>query len=325
MLIRKVCLFLFTVLVIGFSSFHADAEADADDGFSFAPEYSETTFENFVKLYWALSKLSLENDLHVDTFLRINECEIYRDYINNELAWSEVRESGRSLIKKEIDSYPIRFNIVIPMYLSEYDQNKNIFEIMEGHEINDKSMFLIQPTNNKLPCGLNTSDLKRYGYPVEFIMMLPEKLTIREFPMSEVLASSFIRMKSSNLGNQANYIKGERLYKTRNVYLSLKVRIYSLRSAEGLGRDSDDRLYALAALEKIELFADRAQTVQLYAHDVRARQAEKTAEEIFMERWVQAQKLRDEEVRKRMEKIKANDRNDEVGAVGAEAAAAAQQ
>ena len=108
--------------------------------------YEELTMDKLSQLYWAMSAemLDIDDDSDIDHFLRINECDIYRDYSHNEFEWKGVREAGRDFIRKNIDEFPVRFVIMQPILLSDYEFEKEGFNVQEDYKIDNVKRFVVR-------------------------------------------------------------------------------------------------------------------------------------------------------------------------------------
>ena len=88
-------------------------------------QYLPTTLENLAKLYWAVGKFTVDDDVAVDNYLRITECPIVLQYFHNDFEWQKIREATRQNLLSHMAGFPRHFEIVEEISLGDYDQGES--------------------------------------------------------------------------------------------------------------------------------------------------------------------------------------------------------
>lgn len=152
--------------------------------------YQKATMQNFSKLYWALGMMDPDIDEHIDNYMAINECDIYKDYKFNEFEWKTIRDSARKMLMKEMPLFPTRYGIMQEIKLTDYDIKRGGFYINKKHDIESSRRFEVHAadTYDKI-CGF-----KRIipHYPKGIILELNRPLEVKFIPVHETVARAYI-------------------------------------------------------------------------------------------------------------------------------------
>jgi hypothetical protein len=273
--------------------------------------YEKPSYAKFSQLYWALDKFDAQDNRVIDNFMRINECEIYTNYINNEFEWNSIRDSGRQYILSNVEEFSTRFEIEQPLRLSEYDFTQQTFEIWDPYKVDGIKLFeILSPEFDQGVCGLRR-EYEVPQYPKGIILELPRPVSLLSIKMSPKVARSFVKMKGST-GARAK--DKEEIYKARDAYLVMKIKFFSLKGDQPDSEDGRMRTKALAALESLEVYADRKRKVLLYSEVFRQRTGRTTAQDTMRARFEKRKAKREAE--------KAKKAAEEAAAKAAEEAAA---
>jgi hypothetical protein len=243
--------------------------------------------------------------------MRINECEIYTNYINDQFEWQDIRESGRKYILSNVNEFSTRFEIEQPLRLSEYDFTQKTFEVWDPYKVDGIKLFeILSPEFDEDVCGVRREHVIE-GYPKGIILELPRPVSLTHIKMSPELARAFVKMKG---GTGSGVKDKELLYKARDAYLVMKIKFFSLKGDEPDRNDGRMRTRALAALESLEVYADRKRKFLLYSEVFRKREGRTTAEDNMRARFEKRKAKREAE--------KAKKEAEEAAAKAAEEAAA---
>lgn len=233
--------------------------------------YETPTMEKLSQLYWALDMLDINNDRYIDNFLMLNECDIYKDYINHEFKWKKIREDARDFIRNNKSGFSLRFEVVQPLRLGEYDFEKQSFDIIDKYKIKGVGRFEVyaEDVYDSL-CG-SRSDGKIEGYPRALIVEFSRPVQLESIPVSPEKADKYIseklnRFKDLSESRQMTYD----LYDYRKAYLVMKIKIFAnrgeIKAAQGL-QFAD----MFAVLEGIDVYADYNRENLLYSENYRQR------------------------------------------------------
>lgn len=242
--------------------------------------YERPTLQKFSQLFWALSKMDLNKNQDVDFFLMINECDIYKDYFHNEFEWQTIRQSSKDFLSQNRATFPLRYEIMQPLKLGEYNTKTEKFDILSDFQIKNARRFEIMATNY-------TEDICNYGdrpgaeipgYPRGLLIELTRPIMMTALPVDPVTARAFIENEVKAFKNlQAQYQNMTNLYLARDAYLVMKVKFFAYRD-QIQSRDSGYQLAeVLGILEGIEVYADRKKKKLLYVEDYRRKPKVKKA------------------------------------------------
>lgn len=275
MLFLKICLALVLIVAPGVARAADESEGSTLSSYT----YEEPTMANFSRLYWGLDRLSLENDVHVDNYVLINECEIYRDYYHNEFEWKTIREAAREQISKAKHNFPLRFSFVQPLNLAEYDFKKGGFHVLDEHVIRGARRFEMMATDSDgVICG-KSRDIE--AYPRGLLLQLSRPLILDFVPTSPDQAEKFIDRTGRVFKTyEVNQQTEENLYESRRAYLVLKVKVFSYQ--EDVRKGTPYTLAGfLAVLEELDVYGDANLKELLYKKSFRRRRkASKLEEEL---------------------------------------------
>jgi hypothetical protein len=269
----QVCMFLCIPLI----ALAQDSPALKD-----APQkgaYVAPTMKNFSRLYWALSMMDPANDAHIDNFILINECDIYKDYFSHEFEWKDVRESTRREIQEKSKNFPLRFKLVQALKLGNYDLESQQFEIDSDYQIKATRRLQVKAKDGftKICETQNSKEIK--GYPRALALELSRPLDLRFVPVVSDKANEYISKTQEGFRNlREEYQTKQNVFLHRDAYLVMKVKMFS---SAGSPVQFEGFLHApvMGVLEKIEIYADPELTDLLYENTYRRRRG-RTAEEI---------------------------------------------
>ena len=242
--------------------------ADAQPESPFAgQDYSASNMENFSKLYWGMNMLDINNDVHIDNYMLINECDIYTDYFHHEFEWRSVRESARQYIMDNVGQFPVHFEFMQPLKLGEYDFEAGSFAVLKDYQILDMRRFEVvaPPAELRSICGRKRS---LEGYPKALVLDFNRPLRLTDVAVEEGLASRFI---TGNLGGirqmGERFQTRERVHNARDAYIVYKAKIVGFKDVDLGGKY--DRAQFIAIVDGYEIYADQYRRVLLSAQDFR--------------------------------------------------------
>jgi hypothetical protein len=239
--------------------------------------YEEPSMEKFSQLYWTLNLLQLENDTHIDNFMMINECDIYKNYYQHEFEWKKVREATREYIKKNKKNFPLRFQFVQPLRLGAYNIEKQEFDIVEDYRINGTRLFEVvglEPTED-----VCDSNKPIEGYPRAIAVELSRPFSLTHLPMPMAEANDYIS-KKLELFRAIGKLREtqENVYQARDAYLVMKVKIFV---AQGETRTQEGFMLpnTLAVLERVDIYSDPDLKELMYTENFRKRKKKSEMEQ----------------------------------------------
>jgi hypothetical protein len=283
---RFFAVFLATILLMSGFSFFASAQDTSvdpetykgvetqelnkfasEDDLEIKDGYGIPTFKNLSKLYWALAMFDLGDDVAIDNYLMINECDLYRKYFSSDFEFESLRAATKETIVKNMASFPVKFEIMIPVGLDRYDTGTEKFKLdPRSHFIGSKRLEVYVNDVGAYVCGKNRSDIP--GYPKNFILSLSRPFTLTEVPVAPELAQFYIE-ESQRLAQKYTYRYSISKH-GRVAYIRLKVTLNQFR---GYSKKTGQAPMAdiFGTIDGFDLYADRDKTLLLYSQAAEAK------------------------------------------------------
>lgn len=219
--------------------------------------YTSVTYDNLARTLWAMNAHALDDDLMVDNFLRITECNLYGKFYMNEFEWEKIREATRKYLMKYKEEFPRRYEYIQPLFLDRYDTTLKGFALM-------KDSAFYQSTRIEIADGVYhrskcASEAIRHvqGYPDSVVLT-----TRRPFKLT------FIRVNEALAKEYLSFVKGR--YNDprqgRPAFMRIRIRLDQhlpdLYISQGVYSNYG------GVIETIEIFADRDLMFKLYEQAV---------------------------------------------------------
>jgi len=237
-------------------------------------KYHIANLANFAKTYWRFSKFDYGDDKAVDNFMKIAECNLYREYYHNEFEWRGIREATRGFLKENKKKFPDRYEFIQPISLGEYDFKEKKFNIALEHVLNGvKSFEISAQSQNSETCGSNKPI---EGYPRLMALELSRPVIFNELPVEPDIAQEMIADKMNHYENLKGSQKTrERYLASREVYFDAKVKMFAHKPGPFKNAYRQEVAKMLGILERIEVYEDIARTNLLYQKDFRRKKKKK--------------------------------------------------
>lgn len=230
--------------------------------------YVDPTYPNLAHLYWALSILDLNQNILIDNFMAITECNMYKSYYNNDIEWKEIREATRAYLRNNYKVFPTHFKITIPLFLGRYNAEEEYFEVDKDASIIDSVRNIETVYNTKpLTCGISRN---LEGYPKNLVLYLNRPFSLSRLPVEKELARLFLD-EVSHKGAQKVLSSSGRLLgagdSVRTAYLQFMFRVHSYKgNINTVGGQTKAVVYA--QIDHIKVFADYEGEKLLYQKDM---------------------------------------------------------
>lgn len=230
-------------------------------------KYVDPTYSNLAKLYWGLGILDINNSKLVDNFLAITECNMYLQYINNDLEWQDVRQATRDYLRKNYKLFPTSFRITIPLYLGRYNADEEFFEVnMERSAINAVRNIETVYYTKQITCG-QTGDLD--GYPRNLVLYLNRPFSLPEVPVERELARLYL--DDSNAANPKRMMDANRKARAedseRMAFMELMFRVHSFKE-NIMTMGGFNKAVVYAEIDYIRVYADYEKHKLLFEKDM---------------------------------------------------------
>ena len=214
-------------------------------------QYLVPSVENLSKLYWKKNTLDIENNEAVDNFLKINECEIYEEYYEDDFEWKRVRDAAKKMLNQNKADFPDKFKFILPVDLGRYDLEKKGFPLVSETAFVDlRRVEMGGGDNQKDICG-TTLDIDYY--PRNIVLALSNPFNFDFLQIDEHVAQAFIIRRKYEKAETGNELR-LRHYK-RPVFARLRVHLTSYQG-QTRGRDNNSLAVMFGRIEGIDFFED---------------------------------------------------------------------
>lgn len=217
------------------------------------PSYVPANLENLMKVYANIGVLDTANPAHLDQYLAVTECSLYKEFRSNEFEWAKIRIASQESLNKHKDTFSKRFEFVQPIYLNEFDFAKGGFPLIDRSAIPNVSK--IQITNNAFSYNECLS-LKNYDattMPINAALSMDRPFSFGLVPSDQQTAQKYVDyLKANNINTRDG----------RPAYLKFRVKIDRL--LEKTGESDASMAIFYGQLENISVYGDRDQMIKLY-------------------------------------------------------------
>ncbi|MCB1839372.1 MAG: DUF4852 domain-containing protein [Alphaproteobacteria bacterium] len=219
--------------------------------------YEKPTMKALSHLYFAINYADVDNDLHIDNYLRINECSLFRRFISSEFEMKEIREATRKFINSNRSQFPTRFELTQEIKLLDYDMERRAFKIDPQYQIQAIRRFELFTTDgfNKQKCGASVKELD--GFPFGIILEVSRPFTFTYVPVDVNTALAYIDEKnkifqkfSEKKKNKAN------MFELRKAYITIYAKVFAFRKLVPSMQSGYLLLQTLAVMEGFDVYAD---------------------------------------------------------------------
>jgi len=171
----------------------------------YGDQYAPGTLENISQLYWAMGVFNTEDIKAIDTFLTINECEIFQNYYHNDFEWSKIRSVTQEMIKAKREDFPKKFKFIIPVSVGRYDHERGGFPLLDNTGFINNYRVELSSGFDEV-CGMRVN---RMDNPYEIMLILEDPLNYNFIELDEHAAQAYILRKQ--------YLLNKRLQKYRQM------------------------------------------------------------------------------------------------------------
>lgn len=220
-------------------------------------DYVSITYDNLARTLWAMNVHALDDDLMVDNFLRITECNLYNKFFMNEFEWEKIRDATRKYLMKYKEDFPRRYEYIQPLYLDRYDFALKGFELM-------KDSAFIQSTRLEMAANVYYKS-KCGGEAIRHVQGYPDSVVLttrRPFKLS------FIRVNEALAKEYLAFVKGRYNDPKRGRPAFMRIRVRLDQHLPDLQISQGTYSNYGGVIETIEVFADRDLMFKLYEQAV---------------------------------------------------------
>lgn len=161
----------------------------------FTQPYMHLAYKNIARSIWALNGYALTDDIMIDSFVKVTECNLFKRFYEDEFEWRKIREATRAYLSKYKVSFPVRYEYVQPIFFDRYDFS------LKGFALTDKSLYSVTTRfeiknsldNFEDDCNENSTAIVP-GYPFNVILTTRQPFSLSFVRVNEDLAKEYIRM-----------------------------------------------------------------------------------------------------------------------------------
>lgn len=250
---------MLTASGIGVRAFAEDKEMakPEDEGDGYLP----TTFKNLSRLYWGLGRFAPDDIDAVNRYLLINECELYQQYYYNDFEWSKILETTRDFLKQNSNKFPVRYEIMVPIFLGRYDMGKEEFELHDKSKVLGVRKIDVVVNGMRKVCDAGGNIP---GYPRDIIVILSHPLFLSKIHVGRELAQLYLEETSRAFSALPANL--QMMGYERTAYLRLKVRLQQYKDTVTVNA-RDVRAVIFGQVEGVEVYADDSKEKLLYRED----------------------------------------------------------
>ena len=269
--------------------------------------YERPTMKRLSQLYWAAGKFEPTDDLALDHFLMINECDLYREYSKNEFEWTGIRESAREFVQVNRNNFPTHFELLQPIRLGEYDVEEGQFHVAPEFQIEGVRRFevLAEDLYSDV-CDVRYGE-QIEGYPKGLHVEMSRPFSLTSFEIQPELARIYIESINKKIKDKGmNVTTKQELYDARNAYLVMRLRIISYKEDKRVNEYYLSSMLGL--LESYTIYGDKERDLILFEENFK-RKRKLSQAEIEMKNRYQARLKKQMEEKRRKEKMEENIRD----------------
>lgn len=229
--------------------------------------YIKPTYERLSQLYWALAMLDLKDDQAIDGYLKLHECDLYKQFYARDFELNELRKVARESIEHNLDSFPTKFEIFMPVGLERYDIANKEFQISDGSQfVESKKLEVSRNELSRRICG--ESDIPQY--PRNFILYFNRPFSLKAIPMSPGTAQEIIDFadeENKKLGKGKNVEFKHYSSMGRIVFLRLKVTLSQYKEMQDNYSDLSVPVI-FATIDGYQIYFDQERTHLIYDQEI---------------------------------------------------------
>lgn len=222
---------------------------------------SLVSYKDIEDIAWIMGVRSLSSDDDIDNFLKINECDMYKEFYSNEFEWRNIREIAKDSISIKLNKIPKTLEYVQPIYVKQYDFKRKGFPLDKDYKFAGSSRFHISPDDIKdLKC---TKYIKFLDYPSDIVLFSKRPVYLTFIPLDIETAKEFTENVPATLNDDDEYIRP--MYIKMNVaFIKYKRKFFNLSA----GRMVNEYF---GTVNGYEIFLDKYLTRSILKKDLRSK------------------------------------------------------
>lgn len=232
----------------------------------FAGKYNSATLQNLSKLYWRLGAFDFEDVTAVANYLKINDCKIYTEYLNDDMEWAKIIETMQDHLRKTHQSFPLNYQFILQLHFGTYDPVRGGFPIVDNTGFVDAKRVEVNSLDRYRKICFDERDVQRI-YPTSAVILLPDPFTLDFIKMDEHVAQAYILRKKSEYSRLSEEARVNQYERT--AFLRLRVS-FSQYNGNVKGQDNETMAILYGKIDGYEVFEDVGQQRLMQSVDLRA-------------------------------------------------------
>jgi len=231
---------------------------------NYAGKYNDSKIDNLARLYWRLGAFDLQDNEAIGNYIKITDCEVYTDYVHDDMEWTEILNKMRDHLKAKKDTFPLNFQFVVELHLGRYDPEHGGFPVTDKTGFKDAKRIEVESMDSTKEVCFDNNAIK--DYPKGIFLLLPKPFTLDFVKMDEHVAQAYILRKKQEYSRLDESVRVSRY--ERDAYLRLRV---TFNQYDGNLKASDGTLMAIlyGNIDGYDIFEDATQKRVMVSVDLK--------------------------------------------------------
>lgn len=221
---------------------------------NYAGKYNVATLENLSGLYWRLGAFDFADNLAIGNYIKINECKVFTDYVNDDMEWTKIVDTMRAHLQKSRDTFPLNFQFIIEVNLGRYDPARGGFPLVNNTGFTEATRISVSSIDNRRAICFDERPIE--DYPRSVLILLPQPLTLDFIKLDEHVAQAYILRKKAEYNKMEESVRVKRY--ERNAFLRLRV-TFTQYHGNIRGEQNSVQSILYGNIDGYELFEDSTQ------------------------------------------------------------------
>lgn len=244
---------------------------------NYAGQYNTATLENLSKMYWRLGAFDMQDDLAIGNYVKITDCKIYTNFVNDDLEWSKIVNTVRAQLEQTRGAFPLNFQFLIELHLGRYDPDLGGFPLTDKTGFSEAKRIEVDSIDARKEICYDPKAI--LDYPKSIFILLPTPFTLDFIKLDEHVAQAYILRKKSEYSRLPEELRVKRY--ERDAYLRLRV---SFSQYNGNLQGPEKALMGIlfGTIDGYEIFEDSTEKRLMLSVDLSQNQSSSLAPSFMM-------------------------------------------
>lgn len=231
---------------------------------AYAGQYNTATLENLSKMYWRLGAFDMQDDQAISNYIKITDCKIFTNFVNDDLEWAEIVKTVRSELAKSKTAFPLNFQFLIELNLGRYDPEQGGFPLVNKTAFTDAKRIEVNSIDARQEICYDPKAID--DYPRSIFILLPKPFSLNFIKLDEHVAQAYILRKKSEYSKLPEDVRVRRY--ERDAYLRLRV-TFNQYHGNLQGEDSNLMGILYGNIDGYEIFEDASEKRLMLSVDLK--------------------------------------------------------